>query len=253
MAKKVKLSNSVLIHRQASRFDKKTEVGVFLQQTSKNSKTGNMVQLLIIRLGVHPSEAVKNGMDKAICNTCKHMLQPDGSRSCYCNVLFIAGSIWNAYKRGNIDKVNLNTASELCRGRVVRLGSYGDPAAIDPRVWTELLAHSTRHTGYTHNWQHERNSLKRTVMASVDSPAEYWTALDKGWRTFRVRRPDQKLLPYEIVCPASIEAGKKTTCLECSLCNGKSGKDDNRKNIAIMAHGPGTSAFITLSSLLSAN
>lgn len=253
MAKKIKLSNSVLIHRQISRFDKKTEIGVFLQQESENSATGNMVQALIIRLDIHPSGAVKNGMDKAICNTCKHMLQPDGSRSCYCNVLFIAGGIWNAYKRGNIDRVDLNTASELCRGRAVRLGSYGDPAAIDPSVWKRLLSHSTRHTGYTHNWKHERNSLKRTVMASVDSPAEYWAALDKGWRTYRVRRPDEPLLPYEISCPKSAEAGKRTTCLKCTLCDGKKGIDDNRKNLAIIAHGPGTSAFITLSSLLATN
>lgn len=57
-----------------------------------------------------------------------------------------------------------------------------------------------------------------------------------GWRTFRVKptnSPD--VLAQEIVCPASEEAGKRTVCASCLLCNGN--KQDGRKDISILAHG----------------
>ena len=77
-------------------------------------------------------------------------------------------------------------------------------------------------------------------MASVDSPAEYAEAIAAGWRTFRVRTADQELVKGEVVCPAAKEAGQRVTCFDCSLCMGTTRK---AKNIAIIAHGVGASAF----------
>ena len=42
----------------------------------------------------------------------------------------------------------------------------------------------------------------------------------------------------EILCPASEEAGKKTSCIKCGLCAGTTTK--SKKSIAIVAHGNGS-------------
>jgi hypothetical protein len=50
----------------------------------------------------------------------------------------------------------------------------------------------------------------------------------------------------EITCPASDEAGKRTDCNSCGLCNGVAREHDARKSIAINVHGIGKSSFIRL-------
>lgn len=58
-----------------------------------------------------------------------------------------------------------------------------------------------------------------------------------GHRTFRVI-PDKSAIVKgaEILCPASKEAGYRTTCNSCGLCGGNTVK---AKSIAIVAHGTG--------------
>jgi hypothetical protein len=46
-------------------------------------------------------------------------------------------------------------------------------------------------------------------------------------------RQDETLQPDEVLCPASEEAGKRTTCENCQLCSGNAIK---AKNVAIYAH-----------------
>ena len=74
-------------------------------------------------------------------------------------------------------------------------------------------------------------------MASVESVDAKKQANAIGWRTFRIMRQDQwakeTLQPDEILCPASEEAGKRTTCENCQLCSGNAIK---AKNVAIYAH-----------------
>jgi ABC-type polar amino acid transport system ATPase subunit len=57
-----------------------------------------------------------------------------------------------------------------------------------------------------------------------------------GWRSFRVRAAESPTLQGEVICPASKEAGQKTTCEACKACGGLSAKA--RADIVIMAHGP---------------
>jgi hypothetical protein len=79
-------------------------------------------------------------------------------------------------------------------------------------------------------------------MASVDSEAEATEARGNGWRTFRVRAASAPLMTgAEIACPASDEAGKKTTCADCKACGGMSAKA--RVSIAIIAHGTTKARF----------
>ena len=74
-------------------------------------------------------------------------------------------------------------------------------------------------------------------MASVDTIEEREEAKKAGWRTFRVAEKftgEDIVLPGEILCPASEEAGKRTTCDKCGLCAGLSRK---AKDIMIPVHG----------------
>jgi hypothetical protein len=72
-------------------------------------------------------------------------------------------------------------------------------------------------------------------MTSADNSTQASAAWSRGERTFRVISSLDKLIKgKEILCPASEEAGKRTTCESCKLCAGSSVKG---KSVAIVAHG----------------
>jgi hypothetical protein len=119
---------------------------------------------------------------------------------------------------------------------VVRLGTYGDPAAVPAWVWESLTRDCVAHTGYTHQWRRCDVALRSLVMASADSVQDATEAHAAGWRTFRVAMPcDAPKLAGEAICPASAEAGKKLTCEQCRACNGVG--TGRRGSIVIQAHG----------------
>ena len=115
------------------------------------------------------------------------------------------------------------------RGRFVRVGTYGDPAAVPSDVWDELLSEAETWTAYTHQkpWRPD------IAMQSADSYTEarmHWRA---GRRTFRViANLGQLDQTHEALCPASKEAGRRVQCTACKLCKG--GK--LAKSIAIVEH-----------------
>lgn len=201
---------------------------------SKNPKTGDMIQVWIIRQDVAPIEAVKTGTDSSVCGGCPHR----GS-SCYVNVAFAPHQVWKAYKAGKYGRGTLNDIATAMEGRAVRLGAYGDPAALPIILLNALTTKARTFTGYTHQWTHAEG-LKPYCMASVDNEAEYARAVAEGWRTFRVRRSHEALVAGEIQCPASEEGGKLVECATCGLCKGTSRK---AKNIAIVVHGARAKRF----------
>lgn len=205
-------------------------------RSSKNLKTGDMVQTYILRADVSPLAAVRAGADASICGTCIHRgAAANGSgRTCYVEVGKGPEAIWKAWQRGRIPAAG---AEPVATGRTVRLGTYGDPAAVPADIWRGLLRGSAGRTGYTHQWRTAwiDISLRTLVMASADTPADRHAAVAAGWRTFRVALPsDPVRLPGESVCPASAEAGKKLTCAQCRACSGANGR---RGTIVIAAHG----------------
>lgn len=220
---------------------------------SGNSKTGDMVQTYIMRSDINPVHALKTGDDGSVCGRCKH--RPVFGGKCYVNVTHGPRSVFEAYKRGRyphaVRFANLwfppnptgvhaiaNGTPCIGKGRMVRLGTYGDPAAVPVQVWVDLLKFSSGHTGYTHQW-HRAPDLRGLAMASVDTPEEHAQARAMGWRTFRVRHDDSDpLMPREFVCPASHEAGKRLTCADCGACDGTNGHAPNAASVAIVVHGP---------------
>jgi hypothetical protein len=251
---KAKNKNGAIIYKGPSMLDGQPIVAIAtgLKAGSANSKTGSMVQVWILRGDVAPSEAARTGADESVCGGCPHRGRViaeavanstevrfrNVDRTCY--VLLFQGprSVYAAYERGSYaDLTGMHDAMELRvlgRNRIVRMGAYGDPAAIPAHVWNALLSDAAGWTGYTHQWRNA-DHLSRWCMASVDSEREHAEAEAAGWRTFRVRTTGQQLMLGERVCPASAEAGKKTTCVACQACSGGDGR--GHSSIAIIAHG----------------
>lgn len=77
----------------------------------------------------------------------------------------------------------------LGRGRKVRLGAYGDPAAIPSYVNESLVSESAGHTAYSHQsaWEARTEGfLPERMMVSADSLSAATEAWTRSWRTFRV-------------------------------------------------------------------
>lgn len=233
------MSNGVILWEGASVIDGAPIVVIAtgLAKSSSNGKTGDLIQTWILRADISPIEAIKTGADVSICGTCPHRgTIVDGAnvgRSCYVTVFQAPLVVWKAYKAGKYQKAQ--NLRGMFTGKRVRLGAYGDPAAAPFAMWDAALEGAAAHTGYTHAWRDCEPSFARYVMASCDNEQDYADAKAQGWRTFRVRKAGEALNAREIVCPASKEAGEKTSCAACVACGGHAAKA--RVDIAIIAHG----------------
>ncbi len=215
-----------------------------LTTRTTSRKIGDMVQLWIVPESL-PFIRGERRDHTAVCGTCPHQGSETAPRTCYVMPLAV-----NAVFRGaeNPESSDLPGMLSAVEGRMLRLGAWGDPAMLPGAVLRSLTARASGWTGYTHQWstpwgRRRSASLRRYVMASVDSPEERRSAKRLGYRTFRVLRSGETPEAGEILCPASPEAGERTTCDACGLCDGSRGITDPRKDIAIFAHGSGAQAF----------
>ena len=240
----------MLVHHQKSKLtgDPIRVILTGVDSKSQNPKTGDTAQIFIIPSGVNPYYATTTGKDEAVCGSCKYRpLLKDAENAphkpCYVRTFQSVMSTWKAHRSAR------KTFLASLKGKAIRIGAYGDPAAVNLSVWRKVIRLATRThrhprpwLSYTHQWHTPQAQPYRSIcMASVDSVDEQRQASAQGWRTFRVRTADQPLLPDEIICPASQEAktarpDRHTTCSQCLLCNGTAGPTDTRKNIAIIAH-----------------
>ena len=213
------------------------------RQTGTNAKTGAMLQTYILPdSSLHIMDILRQGLDVAVCGGCPHRYAYDaqgvaipGTRTCYVNLGQGVRVVLQGVQAGRYVSVanQPDAIAELGRGRMVRLGTWGDPAAVPVHVWRNLLRDATGHTGYTHQWRSERLAapLKGLVMASCETAQDVSKANAKGWGgTFRVLPVGSPVAP-QAMCPASAEAGKVATCADCGRCNGAGG------NVEIVAHG----------------
>jgi hypothetical protein len=232
--------NGVILYQGPSLLDGApiVAIAVGLSSASTNRKTGAMLQTYILRSRIEPTAAVADGRDASICGDCKHRGTNKGkARTCYVQVGQGPLSVYRAYRRGKYPRIPESEISALGQWRTVRLGAYGDPAAVPTYIWDWLIAHAKGHTGYTHQWK-QSTALRHICMASVDSPEEALEAQRLGWRTFRVgmqaRNEVSKAMLKESLCPASEAAGKLLKCSQCLACGGADGR---KGSIFIPAHG----------------
>ena len=229
---KFKKPSGYIIYRGPSLLDGKPIVVVAITKESKNSKTGNMVQTYIMAdNGLSPVESARILDDVSVCGDCKHRRGMGGS--CYVNLGQGARSVMDGVMRGIYELDDGYAAATACVNRKVRLGTYGDPAAVPAYVWENLLQLAAGHTGYTHQWASGKaDHVKQWCMASTDTGAETVVAKKLGWRTFRVRSMAVSEFRNEMVCPASAEAGKRLTCATCMACSG--GIDSKKASMTIV-------------------
>lgn len=203
-----------------------------LNRGSRNTKTGEMIQTWILLADIAPHRAAKNGADYSICGDCALRFNPEtNTRLCYVRVHDAPLSIWRAWNRGSYPVIAGDQLADLAAGHLIRLGAYGDPAAVPAKIWQQLVANASGWTGYTHQWASldpvvSRNAeqIREFCMASVedlDSARQAWQA---GWRTFRtVADADHRIRQQESACPADRALGAKLTCTECRGCSGIQG------------------------------
>lgn len=233
-----------IVWRGPSRIDGKPIV-VAAVWASDNRKTGDMLQTYILREDLSPVEASKYGEDESICGNCVHRgiptLDPDvkeaQERTCYV-VLAQGPTVVFKQLLSNAYPNNTTQAQRRAvgRGRVVRIGTYGDGAAAPRYVWDDLLHESLGHTGYTHQWR-TAPDMRDLCMASVESMEELEEAQALGWRTYRVlSRANAVSHKSEIPCPSP-----RVKCVDCKLCGGAR---IQAKSITIFVHGPRAKYFM---------
>ena len=222
-----------IIYNGPSLLDGKPIV-VIATYSNRNTKTGKVVQTYILRSDINPLEASKTGQDFSICGSCpmRGEVTTDPKRKiakgrkCYVNLGQGVLIVFKSFLRGVYKEGDPRT---MGRDRFVRVGTYGDPAAVPSEVWDELLAECETWTAYTHQkpW---RPDIAMQSADSYDEAKAHWAA---GRRTFRVIVDLGDIdKSKETLCPASKEAGRRVQCTACKLCKGSS----LAKSIAIVEH-----------------
>lgn len=201
-----------------------------------NPKTGPMVQTWILRADQTPGDALRAGEDASICGDCVHRGSQTERRTCYVNVGWGPSKVWNAWRSGAYEPSLTAEVVEQLRGRPLRLGSYGDPAAVPLRAWRKLIRRAGVTTGYTHAWRRpEASGFARYLMASVEGEAQAVEAQAKGWRPFLVLPLSRQIPDGYAWCPSdALNPGTKVPCEDCGACSGTAG---GTKPIAIYVHG----------------
>lgn len=208
---------------------------------SANAKTGAIVQSFIIRSDVAPVEALQTGADESICGQCEHrplLARETGKAPCYVQVGKSVQSVYHAYKRGRYTKADPATITRALAGKIVRLGTYGDPFAAPVTMWAQITRYAAGRRGYTHQWDRpdfDVDAWSPLVMASADTIEQAARANLLGMRVFRVSVGVDRQ-PGETVCPASAEGGRKSTCAKCVLCSGTS---IHARDVVIADHASG--------------
>jgi hypothetical protein len=227
-----------LIYTGPSRIDGQPIIAVAITGSS-NRKTGDLLQTYILRSDIDPRDANKYGEDFSICGTCDLKGEPTldpaaklaTKRRCY--VVLGQGPlvVYRAYKRGLYPDATHGRAA-VGSGRMVRIGTYGDGAAVPDVVWDELLSDAAGHTAYSHN-----GGDPQKYMVSADSLAKAEDAWRSKYRTFRIVKDRREIIKgQEIECPSD----RGVQCTDCGLCAGSA---TQAKSIAIVVHGGGAKYF----------
>lgn len=192
-------------------------IALILTTGSSNKKTGTMMQSWIIPVN---EDVLVN--DEAVCGDC-----PMREGACYVTKFFAPNNIQKTYRKGNYERLD---TSKL-RNEILRVGSWGDPAAIPYDVWANLLRRTqlaAKFTGYTHQWRNCDPAFASICMASVETLEDAALAQSMGYKTFRVKEANEPKQPNETMC---LNQTIGTNCKNCLLCNTASG------DIAIDVHG----------------
>lgn len=131
------------------------------------------------------------------------------------------------------DKEHFDAIVEMCEGKYVRFGTYGEPVLHGHTLISEICSVASNWTGYTHQWR-KYSHFAEFFMASTHGVAEEMEAAQQGWRSFMAIKNPTMAGDGMVNCPASKEGGFKSSCDKCSLCSGQRGKGS--KSVFILEH-----------------
>jgi len=202
---------------------------VGFRRPSRNSKTGPMLQCYILPDRDSPLAALQGNRNQAACGRCALQGRYDAARGrmvdrvCYVNVGHAPEGIWSALKRRQYPRYCAARHRHLFAGSDIRIGAYGDPAALPVPLVRWLSAVGRSWTGYSHQlfWIDQRRAaaLSRYLMASCHTPAQHGEALRRGWRAFTVVPHGSAPPDGAVECP---HYSHGVTCQDCGMCRGTS-------------------------------
>ena len=202
-----------------------------LNRPTHKQKTGDMLQVWIIRTDIPPHEAVKSGADKSVCGNCTHRRAHGGLKDCYVIPHQAPLSVYKNYTAGKYPTLENSEDFAIFNDMLVRFGAYGDPAFIPVSIIKSITSRAAGWTGYTHQAQNKaipnRHEYRELLHASADSPKHASLLQMRGWRTFETR--------YDTTDTSGKLCGaedKGLSCELCQMCNGTSGE-----SVYILAHG----------------
>lgn len=188
-----------------------------------------------------PSTGMRNffAHDAAVCMDCPFAVSNGAQISaCYTHKMFQYSGFLSSLRSitqewDDIPQLTDDIASQIVTmsaGVYVRFGTYGEPSLLPDDLIARMCAVAKSWTGYTHQWR-KRPILSSWFMASVHTREEVAHAQVLGFRSFLVQADHA---PDLVNCPASAEAGYRSTCSKCGLCSGTQGK--GKKSIYILEH-----------------
>lgn len=209
--------------------DKIINVVVFKQ--SITPKLGNDLLIATYHFSIDQFSNFRN--DKENCLDCPYSYN-SGNGKCYTHkgpLRLGLSSMIRRLSKMNISEFNNDKWNEFLNSAVnakfVRFGVYGEPIFLTINQIKDLTR-NRKWSGYTHQW-FTKNEYKNYLMASVHDSDEGTIAENMGWRFFMAGKEESK---RSVNCPASKEAGRKSNCQTCALCNGFNSK----KHIWITQH-----------------
>ena len=234
-----RLPSTIVLWTGASRLDG-TPIMVSahcVADPSDNSKTGDMIQISIMRADSAPIDAWKAGADAAVCpEACVHRsVARGGQGTCYVNKARLTSS-WSAARLAvSLGKVGIPVG--LFAGAKVRLGMEGDPSAVPFTVWQEVLIGAKAHTGYTADWRRLPAEWASLFMASCASPDDVRDAQAAGWRPFTASASSADDAAYAALgLKVCLSDAADVPCVDCGGCNGTS-RGAKRAGYYLAQHG----------------
>ena len=238
------MANGYVIYDGPSQLNGERILYIVLVSKSHNSKIGEMGFQTVIITPHHPLEASKHGWDSANCGDCIHRGTPTDDpnrkqaedRTCYVKLFHMPLVVWKQWDKGAYPYVyGHKNIAKIGRNKKGRDGGYGDGGAVPSYIRESLFSESIGHASYCHQYNNPNSSFNpKHDMVSADNLSTAKTHWELGHRTFRVIQDVKEVvLNKEILCPASKEMGRRTTCASCMLCGGSEVK---AKSIAIVQH-----------------
>ena len=215
-----------------------------LERPSKNAKTGDMLQVAIMRADKLPSLAARDGADRSVCGSCQ--LRPSLGNKIKCYV-----KLWRSFNQIYRSTIAAGAAVTESIGELiaplqrcnepgakhsrrrcahktgkplgVRLGSYGDPSFIDLDLITELCPPGRPRTGFTHRWREIPIAYADYMMGSLDPETHPDRAAARaeanalGFSTYAVLERGAAPSVGSVICPHTTHG---IACADCGLCAG---------------------------------